>query len=94
MAAGLRYITELPAQPSSTTVEVRMFQVEAPVDMEVEPGAVEDAEMPSLDFEGDDQMLERVALTQQEEKYLATGRCNRMTHNSFRDARLPVRRAP
>ena len=61
-------VGELPAPPSST---VPMSQVEAPVDMEIEPGAVEDAEMPGLDFEGDDQMLERVALTQQEAEYLA-----------------------
>ena len=64
-------VGELPAPPSSTTVEVPMSQVEVPVDMEIEPGAVVDAEMPGLDFEGDDQMLERVALTQQEDEYLA-----------------------
>ena len=59
---------ELPMPPSSTTVEVPTSQGEIPVDMEVEPV---DAEMPGLDFEGDDQMLKRIALTQQEEEYLA-----------------------
>ena len=42
-------VGELPAPPSSTTVEVPMSQVEVPVDMEIEPGAVVDAEMPGLE---------------------------------------------
>ena len=60
---------DLPKPPSSTAVEVPTSQVEAPVDMEVEPSA--DAEMPELEEEEDDHMLERLALAQQEEEYVA-----------------------
>ena len=51
---------EVPKPPSSTAVEVPASQVEVPVDMEVEPSA--DAEMPDLEEEEDDHMLERLAL--------------------------------
>ena len=60
---------DLPKPPSSTAVEVPTSQVEVPVDMEVEPSA--DAEMPDLEEEEDDHMLEPLALAQQEEEYVA-----------------------
>ena len=60
---------DLPKPPSSTAAEVPTSQVEVPVDMEVEPSA--DAEMPELEEEEDDHMLERLALAQQEEEYVA-----------------------
>ena len=59
----------MPKPPSSTVVEVPTSQVEVPVDMEVEPSA--DAEMPDVEEEEDDHMLERLALAQQEEEYVA-----------------------
>ena len=49
--------------------------------MEVEPSA--DAEMPNLEEEEDDHMLERLALAQQEEEYIAFLRRDAMFTERF-----------